>query len=60
MNKMASILLTIAVQLTITGIIFFSFLLDPLIGVWIVGIYFFVIVSFLTYRFFLHEASTEV
>ena len=60
MNKMASILLTIAVQLTITGIIFFSFLLDPLIGVWIVGIYFSVIVSFFTYRFFLHGASTEV
>jgi hypothetical protein len=57
MNKITSILITILVQLIIVGLVFLGFLLDPLIGVWIVGIYFSVIGSFLTYYFFTHQSA---
>ncbi len=54
MSVLASILLTIIFQLLVIFLVFLGFLLDPLMGVWIVAIYFFVIGSFLTYYFFSH------
>jgi hypothetical protein len=51
MNKITSILITLLVQLTVVGLVFLGFLLDPLLSIWVVGIYFSVVGSFLTYYF---------
>jgi len=59
MNKITSLLITILVQSFIAGIIFLGFLLDPLLGIWAVGIYFSIICSFLTYRFFHMKQDTN-
>lgn len=52
MKEITPFSITVLVQSIILGIIFFGFLLDPLLGIWIVIIYFFVIGTFLTYYYF--------
>lgn len=52
MNTITPISLAIFTQAVILGMIFFGFLLDPLLGIWMAIIYFFVIGTFLTYYFF--------
>jgi len=52
MTRHAAIMATFLVQLIIIGLFFLGFLLDPLLGVWIVGIYFFIGSTYLTYYFF--------
>ncbi|STY31396.1 Uncharacterised protein [Legionella wadsworthii] len=53
MNKPSSILITIIFQLCIALICFTGFILDPLIGVIVVLIYFLFIGTLLTYFFLL-------
>lgn len=48
--KVKAIILTAVIQVCICALVFFGFLLDPLIGVWIVSIYFFGVGSFLTFH----------
>lgn len=55
MNKVKAILLTIVIQLFFLVLVFFGFLLDPLIGIWTVSIYFLIIGSFLLYFFVLNK-----
>ncbi len=43
--------MTILVQSIILAIVFIGFLLDPLLGLWVVGIYFFGAGTFLMYQF---------
>ena len=52
MKEVTPLSITILVQSIILGVIFFGFLLDPLLGIWTVIIYFFVIGTLLTYYFF--------
>jgi lipopolysaccharide export LptBFGC system permease protein LptF len=49
MNQIKSILIVIVIQFFFAALTFVGFLLDPLIGVWVVAIYFFGIGSFLMY-----------
>ncbi|EHL29989.1 hypothetical protein LDG_8041 [Legionella drancourtii LLAP12] len=58
-NRITSVLLSIVVQLFFIGFVFLGFLLDPLIGLWIVAFYFFVIGSFLIYYFILNKFSLK-
>lgn len=55
MNKINAFLLTLIIQCCIAGLIFFGGLLDPLVGLWILGIYFFGIGFYLMYYFLLHS-----
>ncbi|STX55561.1 Uncharacterised protein [Legionella beliardensis] len=50
MTKFKAFLLVIVIQTVFFALGFLGFLLDPLIGVWIVGIYFFIVSSFLMYN----------
>ncbi|CEK10135.1 Uncharacterised protein [Legionella hackeliae] len=43
---------TSLIQCIFFASIFLGFLLDPLIGIWLAGFYFFIIGSFFIYRFF--------
>jgi len=52
-KKTTAFLLALVVQICIAGLIFFAGLLDPLLGLWIVGIYFFIIGTYLMYRYLL-------
>lgn len=49
-KKISVLLLALVIQICIAGLIFVGGLLDPLIGLWVVGIYFFIIGTYLTYR----------
>ena len=51
--KIKVALITILIQATVLGMFFVGFLMDPLVGIWVVGIYFFVIGTFLVYRYLL-------
>ena len=50
---MKAFVFALVVQICIAGLIFFAGLLDPLLGLWIVGIYFFIIGTYLMYRYLL-------
>lgn len=52
-NKVKAFLLTLVIQLFVVALFFLGFLLDPLIGIWVVAVYFFVIGSFCIYQFIL-------
>lgn len=52
-NKIKAVLLTLVIQLFVVALFFLGFLLDPLIGIWVVAVYFFVVGSFCIYRFIL-------
>lgn len=58
-NRIKALLLALFIQGCIAGLIFFGGLLDPLIGLWIVGIYFFVIGVYLMYRHLLMSLFKE-
>lgn len=49
-NKIKAVLCTLIIQMCFIGLFFFGSLLDPLIGLWVAGIYFFVIGSYLMYH----------
>ncbi|OCH97851.1 hypothetical protein A8135_01110 [Legionella jamestowniensis] len=51
MKSITIFLMTILVQSIILAIVFIGFLLDPLLGLWVVGIYFFGAGTFLMYQF---------
>lgn len=57
-SKITAILLVVLIQFFIVALVFFGFLLDPLIGVWVVAIYFLVIGSFLMYYYVLSKFSS--
>lgn len=42
-NQIRAFLLALVIQVCIAGLIFIGGLLDPLIGLWVTGIYFFVV-----------------
>ncbi len=50
-NKIGAFILTVFIQLRIAGIAVVGGLLDPLIGLWMVRIYFFLISSFFMYSY---------
>lgn len=56
-SKITAILLVVLIQFFIAALVFLGFLLDPLIGVWVVAIYFLVIGSFLMYYYVLSKFS---
>ncbi len=56
--EIQALLLAVFIQLCIAALVFFGFILDPLIGFWIVGIYFFIINFYLVYRYLLGLGST--
>lgn len=58
-KKLRTVLLAIVCQFIFAGFIFVGFLLDPLLGIWVAGIYFFVIGSFLMYGCLINAASCE-
>jgi len=49
-SKVKAFILALLIQLCIAGLIAFGGLLDPLLGLWLAGIYFFVVGFYLTYR----------
>ena len=49
-NQIKALLLSLVIQACIAALIFFGGVLDPLIGLWVAGIYFFIIGSYLMYR----------
>ena len=57
-DKIKCILLVIFVQSFFAALIFFGFLLDPLIGVWVVILYFLLIGSILMHIFFSNYIDT--
>lgn len=56
-NKIKALVLALFIQTCIAGLMFIGGILDPLIGLWIVGIYFFVIGFYLMYRYILINLS---
>ena len=52
-NRIIPLFLALVIQAAIAGLIFVGGLMDPLICLWVVGIYFFVIGTYLMYRFLL-------
>lgn len=58
-NKIIAFLLALLVQIGIGGLIFVAGLLDPLLGIWALGIYFFVIGLYLMYRYLLMRLFKE-
>lgn len=46
-KKVKAFLLTLVIQTCIAGLIFLGGLLDPLLGLWITGIYFFLWLAFI-------------
>jgi len=52
MNKKIKALLIVAlIQFVVAGIFFIGSLLDPLVGIYFVGIYFLIIAPFFTYHY---------
>lgn len=49
-KKVSVFLLALVIQICVAGLIFVSGLLDPLLGLWVVGIYIFVIGTYLIYQ----------
>ena len=52
-KKIKAFVFALVVQTCIAGLIFLAGLLDPLLSLWIVGIYFFIIGTYLMYRYLL-------
>lgn len=57
--KMKAIVYTIFLQLIIMILIFFGGLLDPLLGIIVVGINFFILNTYFAYKFFLEKTSKQ-
>ena len=55
--KIKAIVYTIFLQLIIMILVFFGGLLDPLLGIIVVGINFFVLNTYFVYKFFLEKTS---
>ena len=58
-NRIKALLLSLFIQAYIAGMIFFGGVLDPLIGLWVAGIYFFIIGYYLMYRYLLTTLFKE-
>lgn len=58
-NKIIAFLLALLVQIGVGSLIFVAGLLDPLLGIWALGIYFFVIGLYLMYRYLLMRLFKE-
>lgn len=52
-NRLNAFIFAFLIQVCIAGLIFTGMILDPLIGLWVAGIYFFVVGSFLLYHYIL-------
>ena len=52
-TKIKACLLALLIQICIAGLIFLGGLLDPLLGLWVAGIYFFIAGVYLMYRYLL-------
>ena len=52
-KKIQALILAILIQTLIAGVFFVGGLLDPLLGLWVAAIYFFVVGSYLMYRYWL-------
>lgn len=48
--KARALISALSIQFCIIGLIFIGGLLDPLVALWIAGIYFFIVGTYLTYR----------
>lgn len=57
MIQIQAIVLTIFVQAIAAGLIFVAGLLDPLLMLWAVGIYFFLFSPFFMYKYFLRRSD---
>jgi len=58
-NKIKALLLALVIQMCIVGLIFLGGLLDPLLGLWVMGIYFFIVGYYLMYRYLLLSLLKE-
>jgi hypothetical protein len=58
-NRINAFLLALFIQIIIAGLFFLGGLLDPLLGLWVAGIYFFVVGFYLTYRYLLTSIFTR-
>jgi len=58
-NKINAFLLALVIQLSIAGMVFLGGLLDPLIGLWVVGIYFFGVGFYLMYHYLLSDSRSN-
>jgi len=58
-NKIKALLLALVIQMCIAGLIFVGGLLDPLLGLWVMGIYFFIVGYYLMYRYLLLSLLKE-
>lgn len=58
-NKIKALLLALVIQMCIAGLIFLGGLLDPLLGLWVMGIYFFIVGYYLMYRYLLLSLLKE-
>lgn len=56
-NRIKALILALFIQAGIAGLIFIGGILDPLIGVWVAGVYFFVIGFYLMYHYMLINLS---
>lgn len=54
-SEVKAVLIVIILQAIFCTLLFVGFLLDPLIGVWMFSIYFFIVSSFFMYRYALHK-----
>ena len=52
-----SILSVLVIQVFFLALFFGGFLLDPLIGLWVLAMYFFLVSTFFIYSFFLEKFS---
>lgn len=52
-NKAKAFLLALIIQACIAGLIFLGGLLDPLLGLWVAGAYFFFVGFYLIYHYLL-------
>ncbi len=52
-QKVSAFLLALIIQICIAGLMFMGGLLDPLLGLWVVGIYFFILGTYLMYQYLL-------
>lgn len=58
-NRVQALVLVLFIQSFFMAIAFFGTILDPLIGLWVAAIYFFVIGSFLTYHLVLSKFGSR-
>gem|GEM_PF-3170890 len=59
-NRVKALLFALFIQIFIAGLICFAGLLDPLIGLWLAVVYFFVIGFYLMYHFLLQILNREI